>query len=646
MSLDVQSTTIKDYAYADGVVYIFSANGVDIYQPSYIEWERSGFASLANVTAGAVNDNGIWLGTSDTGVWHCPLGSGDLTSQLSQYYATSGTTYAIQSNNIACLAGIDGKLLIAHDAGAEYLPSIGNPYQYSDVSGCDACAINDTYIAYSVSSGLHTMVFPTANWTSSTATVLTTSSTPALSSNTVNCLKYGDENRLFIATGDGLDIYSYLIVNNTELFVSPSLDADWTDNLDETYTYAASPAATGFMTVASALTALSSYLVTMTGSSFSGTSFGFSNTSFDGGLGDRYLDADGTINAVLVANGTSLKVYCIGTALEASSISCKLVTQAETIVTIGSGNIAFVWPSSTGTQSVGYVSYVDSADDVIIYNISGSEIIETHAGTFSACWIDDQADLVLYDDELERHAFIDHISPTNNAIDVTRTWSIYFEIGDTLNGLSSNDISLKINDVAVTETIVAFGSGFSSGFSSGFGGEGFAVTYTPPSASGYRETVSVEVTATDGAGESFSESGSFITEAPSVTTAATTQPPNVIVYKDLSLSNAEDTYNSVEVNWVDERISAYYVDEDQAKASAQVIIEDGIYHRYNLTLRILDTDASSNDTQDIKIGDLITFDCASLGLTNQKCEVLSKQRLVVDDRIEYALSVSYYVVWS
>jgi hypothetical protein len=495
MGLDVQSTTIKDYAYVDGVVYIFSANGVDIYQPSYVEFIRSGFASLANVTSGAVNDNGIWLGTSDSGVWHCPIGNGDLTGQLKQYYAVGVTYYTIQNNNIASISGL--------------------------------CAVNSTYISYAVSSGIHTLALPSADWLSGDATILTTGSSPALSSNTVNGMKYGSGNNLFLATGDGVDIYDY-----------------------------------------------------------------------------------------------------------------------SDVVTLSSGDINFVWPSSTGAQAAGYVSYVDSSDDIIIYSITNSETVETHAGTFLVCWIDDQADLALYDDELEQHAFIDHISPTNNAIDVTRTWSIYFEIGDTINGLSSSDIVLKVNDVAVTKTVAAFGSGFSSGFSSGFGGEGFVVTYTPPSASGYRETIFVEVTATDGAGESFSESGSFITETSAVTTVSSTKPPNVIVYKDLSLSDAEDTYNSVEVNWIDERISAYYVDEDQAKASAQVIIEDGIYHKHDLTVRLLDTDASSNDTQDIKKGNLITLDCASLGLTNQKCEVLSKQRSVIDDRIEYTLTIAYYVVWS
>jgi SepF-like predicted cell division protein (DUF552 family) len=527
MALDTQSNTIKDYAELNGTVAIFSSGGVDLYRKSFFEWVRVGFASLPNVTSGSFNNNGIWLGTSDRGVWHLPAGNGNLTSQLQQYYATAGTSYAIQSDNISHVAGNGSGLLVTHDLGAEYFPAPGVPFQYVDASGCGVCDLNDTYIAYAVSSGMHTLELPSSDWDSGDAIILTTGSSPALSSNTVNHLIYGLDDNLAIATGAGVDIY------------------DYTD-----------------------------------------------------------------------------------------------------IVSLFSGNIPFVWVTSDLTQIAGDLAYVDSSADVHIYNIDTSSNVETHAGTFATCWIDSQADMALYNVDLELHAFISNISPVSGSRNVTRSWSFYFEIGDTINGISSTDITLKINGGVVSPTITAFGSGFSNGFSNGFGGEGFAVTYTPPSASGYRKTVTFDIIGIDGAGDTFTESGSFTTETALNESPTATKPPNVIVYKDLSLTDAEDTYNSVEVNWLDEQVTAYIVTESQAEAMATVLVENGIYHKYIHNMRVLDIDDSSNATQDINKGDIITIDVPALNLTGKKCEVLAKQRVVNGDRIEYNIIVAYYVVWS
>jgi hypothetical protein len=76
------------------------------------------------------------------------------------------------------------------------------------------------------------------------------------------------------------------------------------------------------------------------------------------------------------------------------------------------------------------------------------------------------------------------------------------------------------------------------------------------------------------------------------------------------------------------------------------MVENGIYHKFIIPTRVLDTDDSSNATQGISRGDIITIDAPAIDLTNQKCEVLAKQRDVSGDRIEYNLIVAFYVVFS
>jgi hypothetical protein len=513
MALSTQSTTIKTYAYYLGRLYIFSSGGVDVFTPSSLGFTRIGYAALPNATSGAVNANGVWLGTSDRGVWHCPDGRGDLTSQLQVYYATSGTGNLIQSDAINSLAGIGTKLLVCHDSGAEYFPAPGAPYQYAD-EATDNAAINSTYIAYSVASGLETLAFPSADWDSTDATVLTTASSPALSSNTVNDLRYGSGNNLFVAGGAGVDIY------------------DYTD-----------------------------------------------------------------------------------------------------VTTIGSGSIPYVWPTSAATQAAGVMCYVDSSADAITYDISTTTTLETITGTFVAVWLDDSADLQVSDADLERHLSIDNVSPAVSGRDVRRDWSLYFEITDDIAGLTSTNITVKVNGTTVTPTYSAIT-------------DGYKVTYTPASASGYRKQVTVGISGTDDSSGAFSEEFTFNTKTSVNASAATTLPPSTVIYKDLSLTEYEDTYNSIEVNWLDEYVSAYIVDEDQAKSFAQVAVENGIYHKTIFNVRVLDTDASSNATQDIQKGDIITIDVDALGLTDKKCEVLATQRVTSFDRIEYDLVLAFYEVWA
>ena len=347
--LSTQSTIIKDYAELDGLVFIFSASGVDIFRKSYTEWVKLGFAALSNVTTGTVNENGIWLGTSDRGVFQCPIGNGDLSNQLLQYYTVTDTTYTIQSDSINHLAGVGTKLLICHSLGAEFLPAPGNPFQYSDEATNNA-AINDTFIAYSVATGVETIEHPTADWVSGDTTALTTISSPALSSSIVNHLEYGDGDNLFIAGGAGVDIFLQGgEVIGPELFVSPTLDSGWTDNGGGSYTYAG-PDTSSFLTITTPLTVGKFYTATMTGTGLTGAIFGWSVSGFGSEEQGRTSDVDGTITAPsMEATGTSLRAFLTGSAVTLTGLSVKEVS-ASTITTIASGSIAFVWADSRATQ--------------------------------------------------------------------------------------------------------------------------------------------------------------------------------------------------------------------------------------------------------------------------------------------------------
>jgi hypothetical protein len=672
MVLDTQSTDIKDYAELNGTIAIFSSGGVDLYQKTYSAWVRTGFASLPNVTSGAFNLNGLWLGTSDRGVWHLPPGTGNLTSLLRKYYATIGTSFFIQSDNISHVAGNGSSLLVTHDAGAEYFPAPGVPFQYTDAGGCGACDVNDTAISYAVSSGLHTLDIPSSDWVAGDALILTTSSSPPLSSNTVNHIQYGLTDSLFIATASGIDVYDRGESLGSELATGTDSDMSGPNNwsganlgtfdVNTTVAEKLYMKGDGGTDAASldVLTATKIYLVSMK----------IKNTTVGGGSGSSvpfriggnitgtenldYFEVTPTsIEETYIGfftrsvSNTTLNVGNVDGAIDGEAFEVDDVSIKEySTFNLASGNVPFVWPSPIAERASGDIAYVDSIADVHIFNLDTSSNVETHSGDFSSCWIDVQADLALYDSELERHAFISNVSPSGGARDVTRSWSIYFEIGDTINGLSSDDITLKVDGIVVSPTITSLGSGFSSGFSSGFGSEGFVVTYTPPSASGFRKTVTVALIAVDGSGDTFSQSASFTTETALNDNPSATSPPNVIVYKDLSLTDAEDTFKGVNVNWLDEVVTGFIVDEDQANAMATVMVENGIYHKVIIPIRVLDTDDSSNATQGISRGDIITIDAPAIDLTNQKCEVLAKQRDVSGDRIEYNLIVAYYVVFS
>jgi len=168
-TLNLQSSTVKNYAQRGGLVYVFSTAGVDVFRLA--DWTRVAWASFTNVTCGAVNNNAVYLGTSDRGVYALPLGLlGDMTPYITQAHNTTDAGGTILSDAITGLQGRKQKLLITTDAGAHFLPAPLVVYNYDDGTGCSSPAIGNSKIAYITGDGkIYTLAHPTADWTSGDA---------------------------------------------------------------------------------------------------------------------------------------------------------------------------------------------------------------------------------------------------------------------------------------------------------------------------------------------------------------------------------------------------------------------------------------------------------------------------------------------
>jgi len=167
MQLNLLGTFVKKITDYNGNLFHFTEAGVDIHALS--DGVKLAYASLANVTSGAVNDNGIYLGTSDSGIYKLThqdlLVGGDLTSNLIQEFSTAATI-SIQSNEINALAGRNLELLISSSLGVEYISDSSNStvLKYSNASGSKKCAIGKYHIAYEANDISYFLAKPSYNW--------------------------------------------------------------------------------------------------------------------------------------------------------------------------------------------------------------------------------------------------------------------------------------------------------------------------------------------------------------------------------------------------------------------------------------------------------------------------------------------------
>lgn len=164
-ALQLQSPTVKGYAADDarGRVIVFTSAGVDIYRIS--DWTRIAWAAIPNVTCGTMNDNGIYIGTSDAGVWKLPLTvSGASNGSLVQEFGP-GAAVSFDSSNIVDISGAGTALAIIAGSTLYFLPTRFVAYTYTGAMTPTGVRTDGTNIAIIGNDGSAVInAVPTADW--------------------------------------------------------------------------------------------------------------------------------------------------------------------------------------------------------------------------------------------------------------------------------------------------------------------------------------------------------------------------------------------------------------------------------------------------------------------------------------------------
>jgi hypothetical protein len=163
-TLVTQSSTIRRILSdpARGRVVLVSASGCAIYRLS--DWTRVAWAALANITCGAINDNGIYLGTSAAGVYRLPLAANGLaTSNLVRVFGI-GAPVELTSAIIKDLAGYGSSLAIVTSVEMVFLPSPAVGYAYTGEATPLLCAVNADRLAWATDSTVYVCELPASDW--------------------------------------------------------------------------------------------------------------------------------------------------------------------------------------------------------------------------------------------------------------------------------------------------------------------------------------------------------------------------------------------------------------------------------------------------------------------------------------------------
>lgn len=111
MQLNLRSTDVKRIVEHGAYLYYFTAAGVEAYDP--VTRARQAYADVANTTCGAVNTNGVYIGTSDAGVYLLTFAAitagGNQTGAVVSKFKTT-TTPALTSDVVHAMHG-EGKRL-------------------------------------------------------------------------------------------------------------------------------------------------------------------------------------------------------------------------------------------------------------------------------------------------------------------------------------------------------------------------------------------------------------------------------------------------------------------------------------------------------------------------------------------------------
>lgn len=196
MNLGLNSSIVKNIVQQGIYLFYFTAVGVDIVDP--VTRSVVGWMTVANTTCGCVNDNGVYIGTTN-GVFFLPtssIGIGDKTSLVVAKFSTT-TVPTVLNNAILDMAGLGTMLTIATSGGVDYFPdSLGTiKYTYT-LAGATKVDISGIYLGYVIGGKAYTIVLPIGNWTTGVAL----SSSLAV----INDISFGADDCLFAGTSTGV----------------------------------------------------------------------------------------------------------------------------------------------------------------------------------------------------------------------------------------------------------------------------------------------------------------------------------------------------------------------------------------------------------------------------------------------------------
>ncbi len=666
--MQLESNNIKKIQHLSGLVYIFSAGGVDVYRLT--DWTRQCWAALANIISGTVNDNGIYLATSDRGVYRLIHGhNGESSHLLTRTYGVD-TTPSLLANSCQCIDGAGTNLLITTTAGVNFLPSISKSYAY-EADLCGDCSVGPEKIAYIVDTNVHVIAHPVANWVAADVEVLSVEPDPATPAMTGDTTPSGTASASSVLDTGYLAYEAFdqvVAVDYTNCWISGTgIDKvpSWLQyefpvsvkimayrfrtrfGIDDeyTYTYPANFELQGW--TGTEWDTLHSYTgLTGLGPNEDTEIFLINNSDYytkyrlyitavtAAGAGDfvcvgelelftmpPLLDEPNVINYetenMFVGSNSGITVY------DANDYRTDIITPLGSVLDIKS-----LYPTSSGLLAYG-TSNGAAGGRFGILDLATSTNLVTESGDTLAVYTSEDSNSAIADDTLLQYGAVRDIVPAAGAIGVSRCWTLYAVVTDTVNGIATDSVVLKINGTTVSPTVTAIT-------------DGYRVDYS--GSSSYTQPVTALLTATDGDSNPISRSWSWQTEAVTVqdTSAA---PPNVVCIRDLSLAAGEydELVDSVGVIWLPDHVSPLIVTEAQASEVGRVLIDGVTYHRHLRSIDVAATDADDNDTADLQEGNIITLSCAALSMTSQKCEVLAIQRRFNDaDGERFVLTVAYY----
>ena len=176
-------------------------------------------------------------------------------------------------------------------------------------------------------------------------------------------------------------------VASDELFVTPTLDAGWTDNHDGSFDFVGSEA-TAFLTITTPITIGAYYRLKATISNFTGSgshSAGFSSSGFSDS--SRYLTADGEIYTNIIATGTVLRAYVFGcNTITFTNISVHEVTAGADGQIDSTGIYTSLAAAEAGEQLIGDDLALRNECLVISCTSGGTTTADTTAVTIDADW--------------------------------------------------------------------------------------------------------------------------------------------------------------------------------------------------------------------------------------------------------------------